>query len=65
MKQDRIQQRPVNFDAPVVFDKPEFAKSIHEEAHAGAGGADHFREGLLRDFGNVLFRFARLAKLRH
>jgi hypothetical protein len=64
IKQDHIQQRLVNLDASVVFDKTELAKSIHEEADAGASGADHFRQGLLRDFGNVLFRLARLAKLQ-
>ena len=63
--QHHVQQRPVNLDPSAVFDKPEFAKSIHEEAHAGAGGADHLRESLLRDFGNDSFRFARLAELSH
>ena len=33
--QDHIEQRLVNLDAFVVFDKAEFAKSIYEEAHAG------------------------------
>jgi hypothetical protein len=27
-------------DAVIVFNKAELAKSIHEEAHAGPGGAD-------------------------
>ena len=47
IEQDHIQQRLVNLDAIVVFDKAEFAKSIHEKAHAGARGADQFRHGLL------------------
>jgi len=64
-KQDRVQQRLVDLDAPVVFDKSKFAKSIHEEAHPGAGGADHFCQCLLRYLGNVLLRIARLAKFRH
>src|ERR1017187_10071717 len=65
IKQDHIQQRLVNLDAPVVYDETELAKSIHEEADAGAGGADHLRQSLLRDLGNVLFRLARLAEFRH
>lgn len=55
----------MNLDATVVFDKAELAKPIHEEANAGAGGADHLRKGLLRYLGNVLLRFARLAKFGH
>ena len=31
IEQDHIQQRLVNLDAIVVFDKAEFAKSIHEK----------------------------------
>jgi hypothetical protein len=55
----------MNSDSAVVFDKSELAKSIHEKAHTRAGSADHLREGFLRDFGNALFPFARLAKFRH
>src|ERR1035437_3634132 len=39
--QNYIDQRLVNPDAAVVFDEAELAKAIHEEADAGAGGADH------------------------
>ena len=55
----------MNQDAAVVFDKTELAKAVHEEADARAGGANHLRQGLLRDLGNVLLRFARLAELGH
>jgi hypothetical protein len=55
----------VNLDAPIVFDKAELAKTVHKKADARAGGADHLRQSLLRDLGNALFRFARLAKFRH
>ena len=55
----------MNLDAPVIFDKTELAKSIHEEADAGARGADHLRQRLLRDLGDVLFRLARLAIFPH
>src|ERR1035441_5905400 len=65
IKQYRIQHRLVNLDVPVVLNKPEFAKAVHEETDAGASGADHLRQGLLRDLGNVLFSLAWLAEFRH
>ena len=65
IQQNRIQQGFVDLDAPVVLDKPEIAKSIHEEAHTRAGGADHLRQGLLLDLWNILLRFAGLAEFRH
>ena len=52
-------------DLAAVFNKAQLAKLIHEEADAGSRGADHLRQGLLRDSGNILFRLAWLAKLRH
>jgi hypothetical protein len=63
--QNHIEQRLVDPDAAVVFDKAVLAKAIHEEADAGAGGADHLGEGLLGDLGNERFGFAWLAELRH
>ena len=63
--QDHIEQRLVNLDAPVVFDKAELAKTVHKKADARAGGADHLRQGLLRDPRNILFQFARLAEFGH
>src|ERR1022692_618539 len=63
--QNHIKQRLMDPDATVVFNKAELAKAIHEEADAGAGGADHLRQRLLRDLGNQRFRLARLAKLGH
>src|ERR1035441_5887033 len=62
---NHIDQRLVDPDAAVVFDKTELAKAIHEEADAGPGGADHLCQRLLRDLGNQRFRLARLAKLGH
>src|ERR1022692_1826227 len=62
---NHIDQRLVDPDAAVVFDKAELAKAIHEEAYAGPGGADHLCQRLLRDLGNQRFRLARLAKLGH
>jgi hypothetical protein len=60
---NHIEQRLVHTDAPVVFDKTVLAKAIHEETDAGSGGANHFREGFLRDLWNQRFRFSRLPKL--
>ena len=54
----------MNPDAAVVFNKAELAKAIHEEADAGPGGSDHFRQSFLRDLWDQRFRFSRLAKLR-
>jgi hypothetical protein len=36
----------------VILDETQFAESVHEEIHARAGGADHFREGRLIDVGD-------------
>jgi hypothetical protein len=63
--QNNAKRRFMNPDAAVVFDKTELAKSIHKEAHTGAGGADHLRQSFLSDPGNVLFWFPRLAELGH
>jgi hypothetical protein len=47
--QNHIEERLMNPDATVVFNKAESAKTIHEEANAGPGGADHFGQSFLRD----------------
>jgi hypothetical protein len=50
--QDDAEERIINVDLAVgVVDEAEIAELVHEEIDAGAGGADHFRQGLLRDFG--------------
>ncbi len=53
--QNDAEQSFMNSDATVIFDKVELAKSIHEEAYAGASGADHLRQRFLDDSRNVLF----------
>src|ERR1039457_6803399 len=63
--QNNVQEGFVNLDATVVFDKAELAKAVHEEADPRPGCPDHFRQSLLRDLGDKLFRFAGLSKLRH
>lgn len=52
-------------DSAVVFNEAEFTKAIHEEADAGAGGADHFREGLLGNVGNQTVGFAGRTEFGH
>src|SRR5580658_9643357 len=52
-------------DTAVVFDEAELAKAIHEETHAGPGGPNHFRQGLLGDLRDHAFRFAGLSKFCH
>jgi len=47
--QNDVEQRLVNPDATVIFNKTELAKAIHEEADAGPGGSDHFCQSFLRD----------------
>ena len=54
----------MNLDAPVVLNKAELAKAVHEETDAGPSGADHLRQGFLRDLRNQSFWFTRLTKLR-
>jgi len=60
--QNDVEQRLMNPDAAVVFNKAEVAKAIHEEADAGPGSSNHFCQGFLRDLWNQRFRFSRLAK---
>ncbi len=50
--QDNREQRLVNFDFPVVFDKAHLPELVHEQIHPSAGCADHFRQHFLRDFLN-------------
>src|ERR1022692_956453 len=63
--QNHIEQRLMDPDATVVFNKAELAKAIHEEADTGAGGADHLCQSLLRDGRDEAFRFIRFAKFGH
>src|ERR1035441_6341263 len=62
--QNDIDERLMDPDAAVVIDEAKLAKAIHEEADAGAGGADHLRQRLLRD-GRKRSRFSGLAEFGH
>ncbi len=63
MKND-VEQGAVDAQFAVVLDEAQLAEAIHEEAHAGAGCAYHFRQCLLAYLGNHRFRRAFLAELR-
>jgi len=53
----------VDLQPTVVVNKSQFSEPVHEEADPRAGGADHFRQGLLTDLGDYGFRNAFLAKM--
>jgi hypothetical protein len=65
--QNYIKQRTVNLQsalfAPGVVNEAQFPEPVHEKAHSGTSGADHFRQGLLTDSGNHGLRHAFLTKL--
>src|ERR1700683_4236680 len=52
-------------DTAVVTYKTKIAKAVHEEANAGARGADHIRQCLLCNSGDEGSRRTRLAEFRH
>ena len=54
--EDDAEERGVDLQAAIVFDEAELAEFVHEEIDAGAGGADHFGESFLRDFGEDALR---------
>ena len=45
--QNHVEQRFMNPDATVVFNKSKLTKAIHKETNAGPGSADHFRKSFL------------------
>jgi hypothetical protein len=53
----------MHFQATVVLDETQFAKSVHKEADSGARGADNFRERLLANLGNHWLGLAILADI--
>ena len=50
--ENHIEKRFMDPDATLVFNQTKIAKAIHEEAHAGACGADQLRQSFLRDWRN-------------
>jgi hypothetical protein len=65
IEEDCFEKRRANMDATVVFNKPEFAKAVHEEADAGAGSANHLCQGLLSDGRYELCRFLWFTEIGH
>ena len=63
--QEDVEQGLVDADAAVVFDHAELAEAVHEEADAGAGGADHFSESGLGDGRDEGFGFTGDAEFGH
>jgi len=54
--QDNTKEGIVDVDFSVVLDETQFSKFVHEEIDAGPRSANHFREHLLRHFGEDLLR---------
>ena len=54
----------MDFHRAVVADEPQFAEFVHEEAHAGACGADHLGQRLLAHLGDDRLGSAFLAEIR-
>jgi hypothetical protein len=62
--QDHVQQRTVNLQLPIVFDKAQFAEFVHEKAHTRSRRADHFRQRLLTYLSHDRLRSPFLAEVR-
>jgi len=50
--ENHIEQRFMNPNATVVFNKAELSKTIHKKTDAGPSGPDHFRKRFLCDLRN-------------
>jgi hypothetical protein len=58
---DNCQKRLVDLYTSVVFDEAQLPELGHEHIHARTRRADHFRQGLLRNFLKYLLGLAFLA----
>src|ERR1700675_4191400 len=56
--QDDVNERAMNLEGTVVFDKAETPELVHEEADSRSGSADHLRQHLLTDLRNYRLRRA-------
>ena len=63
--QNDIEQRLMNLDGAVVFNKSEIAETIHEKANPRPSSADHLRQRFLRDFRNQCFGLPGFSEVRH
>ena len=61
--QDHVQQGIMDLEFSVVFDKTQFAESVHEKAHARSGRADHLRQCFLTKLSQDRHRPAFLAEI--
>src|SRR5271154_3082471 len=59
-----VEERAVHGEPAVVLDETELSKLVHEKTDTRSGGAHHFGEGFLADFGNDRLGPAFLAILR-
>jgi len=62
--QNDVQQRGVDLYVAVVINEAQFAKLVHEKAHAGARRTDHLRKRLLAYLRDDWFGAAFLAEVR-
>src|ERR1700730_7903739 len=53
----------MDLEFSVVFDKAQFAKFVHEKAHARSGRADHLRQRFLTKLSHDRLRLAFLAEI--
>jgi hypothetical protein len=53
----------MDLEFSVVFDKTQFAESVHEKAHARSGRADHLRQSFLAELSHDRLRPAFLAEI--
>jgi len=60
--QNHVQQRIMDFQFSVVFDKAQFPEFVHEKAHARSGRADHLGEHFLAELSHDRLRPAFLPK---
>jgi hypothetical protein len=53
----------MNLDLAIIADETQLSEFVHEEADAGAGGADHLRQCFLADVNLDRLQAAVLAKV--
>jgi hypothetical protein len=60
--ENNAQEGSVDVETAIVLNEAQFLEFIHEEIDTGARGPDHFRQRLLRYFGNHFVRMVLLAR---
>jgi hypothetical protein len=59
--QDNTQEGSIDVKTSIVLNEAQFPEFIHEEIDSGARCPDHFRQSLLRYFGDHFLRLVLLA----